>query len=339
MQRLEPYEGKLSRTVLRGGIGSNVNLLPDQTVENKQRFISQIMTSKSPVRSCEDIDGDALSYAEIKALCAGNPLIKEKMDLDVSVAKLKILKSNHANQQYQIEDSVLKFYPESIRKTENRVKGYESDLGHLKSCPVTQNFTPMIVKGEKFTEKEAAGKALIEACKGVKPKETVDVGSYNGFDMAVSYDSFNKVFRLELKREMTYSTTLGSDPHGNITRINNVLDNISKQLENGKSQLEDLNFQLKTAKGELGKPFLHEAELNQKMARLSELNISLNLDAGEGQLAADKFPAKHVADQSEKVADKPPKKLSIHERMELNKAKSKLNATDKNSRKSKENEI
>lgn len=247
-----------------------------QTLENKQRYISQIMTSKNPVRSCEDVDETTLSYAEIKALCAGNPLIKEKIDLDVSVSKLKALKANHVNEQYRLEDNVLKYFPEAIRKTENRIAGYESDLTHLKSAEISaeNKVSPMTIMGTDYTDKEAAGKALIEACKQLKSKTTLDIGSYKSFDMAVS--SFEKSFRLELKRGMTYVATLGSDPQGNITRINNALDGISRLLENSKSQLEALNSQLEIAKAELGKPFPKDEELSAKQVRLAELSILLN---------------------------------------------------------------
>jgi hypothetical protein len=285
-------------------------------LENKQRYISQIMTSKSPVRACEDVDEATLSYAEVKALCAGNPLIKEKIDLDVSVAKLKALKANHVNEQYRLEDNVLKYFPEAIKKTENRIKGYESDLTHLKSIPAPEDgkMSPMTIMGTEFAEKEAAGKALIEACKTLKAKETLDVGSYKGFDLSLSYDSFSKTFHLEFKRDMTYTTTLGADPHGNITRINNVLDNVPKQLESSKSQLETLGAQLETAKEELGKPFSREDELNTKMARLTELNIQLNIDGKketiELPMAADKLP-----DVADRIADKPPK--SIYAKMKF----------------------
>jgi hypothetical protein len=173
-----------------------------QTLENKQKYISQIMTSKSPVRSCEDVDELTLSFAEVKALCAGNPLIKEKIDLDVSVAKLRALKANHVNEQYRLEDDVLKYFPESIRRVENCIKGYKNDLEQIKNItfPEEQKMPAMTVFGTEFTDKEKAGIALIEACKQLKSSmQTLDVGQYKGFDMSISYDSFNKTFNLELK--------------------------------------------------------------------------------------------------------------------------------------------
>jgi hypothetical protein len=282
-----------------------------QTLENKQRFISQIMTSKSPVRSCEDVDEVTLSFAEIKALCAGNPLIKEKIDLDVSVAKLKALKANHNNEQYRLEDNILKYFPESIRKTENRIKGYESDLNHLNAIENMPSkaahgssgaLSPMTIMGTEITDKETAGKAIIEACKELKfSNQTLDIGEYKGFALSLSYDSFGKTFHLELKRDMSYTATLGSDPHGNITRIENLLGNVEKVLENSQSQLEALQSQLETAKDELGKPFPNEGELTTKIARLAELNILLNIEGKKEVTQAVDAPA--IA------ADKPPKSI------------------------------
>jgi len=277
-----------------------------QMVENKQRHISQIMTSKSPARSCEDLDETTLSYAEVKALCAGNPLIKEKIDLDVSVVKLKVMKAEHTNQQYRIEDSVMKHFPESIRRIENRIKGYKIDIEHLKTlpAPADKKILPMVIMNMEFTDKEAAGNALIEACRKCRARETLDIGSYKGFDMSINYDGFNKEFTLELQNEMSYSVSLGADAHGNITRIENALKNIPSLLENGKAQLETLQSQLENAKGELGKPFPQEAELQEKQKRLTELNYLLSRDTSEQDskgvpdigLAADKQPGKIIAD-------------------------------------------
>lgn len=265
-----------------------------QTIENKQRFISQIMSSKSPVRSCEDVDEATLSYAEVKALCAGNPLIKEKMDLDVAVTKLKVSKANHTSQQYTIEDSVRKHFPERIAKTEQRIAGLEADLAHFKAQPdVTEGISPMTILNKTFTDKEEAGKALLLACKQIKSKENLEIGSYKGFDMSLSYDSFAQEFHLELQREMSYTVTLGTSESGNILRIDNALDSIEKRIENSKEQLETLNEQLSTAKAELGKPFPQEAELTEKLARLAELNTLLNIDENaieNAAVAAEKKP-------------------------------------------------
>lgn len=276
-----------------------------QTIENKQRFISQIMSSKSPVRSCEDVDEATLSYAEVKALCAGNPLIKEKMDLDVAVTKLKVSKANHTSQQYNLEDSVRKHFPERIAKTEQRITGLEHDLAHMKAQPVvSEGISPMTVMNMTYTDKEDAGKALLLACKSIKAKESIDIGSYKGFDMSLSYDSFTQEFHLDLQREMTYTVTLGTSETGNILRIDNALDSIEKRLENSREQLATLNEQLETAKSELGKPFPQEDELQEKLARLAELNAILDID-GNGAENAD-IAAEKKATVNDKASDRKP---------------------------------
>ncbi len=250
-----------------------------QMIENKQRFISQIMTSKSPVRSCEDVDEATLSYAEVKALCAGNPLIKEKMDLDVSVAKLKMLKSNYTSQQYALEDSIRKDFPKRILAVQGRIEGLEKDLEHFKSIPDPEKgISPMKIGDNIYTDKETAGKALMLALKTVKSSQKHKVGTYKGFDMMLSYDSFNQRFELDLRREMAYSIVIGDSEGGNITRIDNALECIPKHIENSKAQLEGLHQQLEAAKSELGKPFPQEKELAEKSARLAQLNIELNID-------------------------------------------------------------
>ena len=260
-----------------------------QTIENKQRFISQIMTSKSPVRSCEDADETTLSYAEAKALCAGNPLIKEKMGLDIAVAKLKVLKANHASQKYCLEDKVRKDFPKMISKTEQRIKGYESDIKHLNSLPIVEEgISPMSVNGETFTEKEKAGAALIAACQSIDKGQTVKIGNYKGFDTLLRYDPLNYTFCLDLKRELTYSLSLGESESGNITRIDNTLASIEeKLLVSGKEQLETLHQQLEDAKAELRKPFSQEQELADKSARLAQLNAELNMDDSKDEKTAE----------------------------------------------------
>ncbi len=253
-----------------------------QTIENKQRFISQIMSSKSPVRSCDDVDEATLSYAEVKALCAGNPLIKEKMDLDVAVTKLKVSKANHVSQQYTLEDSVRKTFPESIARTEQRIAGFEKDLAHLKSLPeVKEGIAPMTVMGKTFTEREDAGKAVLMACRQIHDTEGVDIGEYKGFKMNLSYDAFMNEFHLNLQREMTYTVVLGTSETGNITRIDNALEGIGKKLEDSKNHLEELHTQMAVAKEELGRPFPQEQELSEKLERLNELNAILNIDGNE----------------------------------------------------------
>ena len=315
---LEQREGRIIRQgnenskveVFRYMTESTFDAYLYQTIENKQRFISQIMSSKSPVRSCEDVDEATLSYAEVKALCAGNPLIKEKMDLDVAVTKLKVSKANHTSQQYNLEDSVRKHFPERIAKTEQRIVGLEHDLAHMKAQPaVTEGISPMTVMNMTYTDKEEAGKAILLACKSVKAKESIDIGSYKGFDMSLSYDSFTQEFHLDLQREMTYTITLGTSETGNILRIDNALDSIEKRLENSKEQLATLNEQLETAKSELGKPFPQEEELQSKLARLAELNAILDIDGNgveNAEIAAEKMPllAGKVSDKKASILDK-----------------------------------
>ena len=315
---LEQREGRIIRQgnenskveVFRYMTESTFDAYLYQTIENKQRFISQIMSSKSPVRSCEDVDEATLSYAEVKALCAGNPLIKEKMDLDVAVTKLKVSKANHTSQQYNLEDSVRKHFPERIAKTEQRIVGLEHDLAHMKAQPaVTEGISPMTVMNMTYTDKEEAGKAILLACKSVKAKESIDIGSYKGFDMSLSYDSFTQEFHLDLQREMTYTITLGTSETGNILRIDNALDSIEKRLENSKEQLATLNEQLETAKSELGKPFPQEEELQSKLARLTELNAILDIDGNgveNAEIAAEKKPllVGKVSDKKPSILDK-----------------------------------
>lgn len=250
-----------------------------QTIENKQRFISQIMTSKSPVRSCEDVDEATLSYAEVKALCAGNPLIKEKMDLDVEVTKLKVAKSNHTAQQYSLEDRVLKTLPQSITRVEQRIDGLRSDCEHFKAQPiVVEGISPMTVCNAIYTDKEAAGQAILKACKNVKANADYDLGTYKGFSMTLSYDSFAQEFHLDLQREATHRISLSTSAIGNITRIDNALAGIENRLNQSIEQLAGLKEQLDTAKEELGKPFPMEQELAEKSARLTELDSLLKID-------------------------------------------------------------
>jgi len=259
-----------------------------QTVENKQKFISQIMTSKSPVRSCEDIDEAALSYAEIKALCAGNPKIKEKMDLDIDVARLKLLKSNHQSSQYRLEDNLLKYFPENIEKNKGYIRGFEQDLQTFKShISKDGEFHPMVIKSDALTDKDNAGAALLEACKDVKGSESVEIGSYRGFSMHLSFDSFNREFQLTLKGAMSHPTKLGMDARGNLIRIDNVLAAMPERLRAVSDQLENLYNQQSAAKAELGKPFPQEQELKEKTVRLSALDAELNMDAGSHATTTD----------------------------------------------------
>lgn len=250
-----------------------------QTVENKQKFISQIMTSKSPVRSCDDVDETALSFAEIKALCAGDPRIKERMDLDVEVSRLKLMKADHQSKQYRLEDQLLKYFPEEIEKHKGFIKGFEADLETLSAHPQpAEGFIGMEVRGDVLTDKENAGAALLDACKEVKTSDPVQIGSYRGFDMSVAFDAWRQEYTLLLKGQMTHRTALGTDPRGNLTRIDNALSQMPQRLESTKAKLDDLYQQQAAAREEMGKPFPYEDDLRVKSARLVELDTLLNLD-------------------------------------------------------------
>ena len=250
-----------------------------QTVENKQKFISQIMTSKSPVRSCEDIDEAALSYAEIKALCAGDERIREKMDLDVDVARLRLMKANHQSQQYRLEDNILRHFPAQIEENRGFLSGFEADMKTLEAHPHPKDgFAGMEVKGDLLTDKDNAGAALLEAFKDAKGLEPVPIGSYRGFAMSLTVENFGKNFYLTLKGQMSHRVELGKDARGNLVRIDNALAQMPERLQTVQSRLENVQAQLATAKAELGKPFPQEAELKEKSARLAELNAELNID-------------------------------------------------------------
>ena len=239
------------------------------------------MTSKSPVRSCEDVDEAALSYAEIKALCAGNPKIKEKMDLDIDVAKLKLLKANHQSNQYRLEDNLLKYFPENIEKNKGYIKGFEQDLKTLsENTPAEGEFLPMIIKDHAFTDKDKAGTALLESCKEVNGKDPIEIGSYRGFTMHLSYDGFYNEFKLNLKGAMSHTVKLGMDTRGNLTRIDNALVAMSGRLKAVTDQLDNLLKQKEAAKAELGKPFPKEQELKDKVARLATLDAELDMGIG-----------------------------------------------------------
>lgn len=254
-----------------------------QTLENKQKFISQIMTSKSPVRSCEDVDEQSLSYAEIKALCAGNPMIKQKMDLDIDVARLKVLKSDHKSQQYRLEDQLLKKFPAQIEKQKDIIRGLEVDKETvaLHELP-KEDFIGMRIGDSDFSEKDKAGAALLDLCKTVKGSETVPVGLYRGFAMELSYSSMAHEFTMTLKGEISHQVTLGTDARGNLTRIDNALAGVPERLEVSKERLDNLYHQQEAAKAELGKPFPQEAELAEKSAKLAELDAALNMDSRGG---------------------------------------------------------
>ena len=250
-----------------------------QTVENKQKFISQIMTSKSPVRSCEDIDEAALSYAEIKALCAGDERIREKMDLDVDVARLRLMKANHQSQQYRLEDNILRHFPAQIEENKGFLSGFEADMKTLEQHPHPKDgFAGMEVKGDFLTDKDNAGAAILEAFKDAKGLEPVPIGSYRGFSMSLTVENFGKNFYLTLKGRMSHRVELGKDARGNLVRIDNALAQMPERYKTVQGRLENVQAQLATAKAELGKPFPQEAELKEKSARLAELNAELNID-------------------------------------------------------------
>lgn len=251
-----------------------------QTIENKQKFISQIMTSKSPVRSCEDVDETALSYAEIKALATGNPHIKEKMDLEIEVSRLKLVKANYLSQKYMLEDSLLKHYPREIRLTQERIKGYEMDIA-LYERHKSEDFPGMLLYGTHYAEKKEAGTAILEACKAMTSPEPKEVGSYRGFTLLLSYDIVAKVFRMTLRGELSHTVELGSDIHGNIQRMENVLESLPSRLSACEQALATLKEQMDNAKAEVEKPFEQEQELSEKAARLAELDALLNMDKRE----------------------------------------------------------
>ena len=286
-----------------------------QLIENKQKFISQIMTSKAPVRSCEDVDEAALSYAEVKALATGNPAVKEKMALDVDVAKLKLLKANHMNNQYRLEDDIARNFPQQIAKLTETIDSYKADIAHYQEHKITdpEQFS-MEISGKVFTEKKEAGAALLAVCKDMKAVDAaMDIGNYQGFNMRIQFDSWSKEFILSVKHESVSKVHLGADALGNITRINNLLESYPEKLAEAEQRLETVQEQLTNAKEEVGKPFTKEEELNQKLERLSELNALLNMDEREDT----------EAEQSEsKEKEERPARGSIHEKLQIYKEKS-----------------
>jgi len=234
------------------------------------------------VRSCEDVDETALSYAEIKALCVGNPAIREKMDLDIEVARLRLLKADHQSQQYRLEDNLLKYFPDNMERNRGYIKGFEEDMALLAANTPKQAdaFPAMEIHGTKFVEKNKAGAALLLACKEVKDRDPVEIGSYRGFAMHLSFDSFEREYKLSLKGAMTHNIMLGTDVYGNLTRIDNALADMPGRLKSVQAQLDNLYQQVENARLEVGKPFPQEQELQQKSTRLAELDAELNIDAG-----------------------------------------------------------
>ena len=247
-----------------------------QTLENKQKFIAQIMTSKSPVRSCEDVDESVLSFAEVKALCAGDPRIKERMDLDLDVSRLKILKANYNSNQYQLEDNILKHFPEQIQEAQGFIAGLQADIQTLSQHPhLADGFAGMEIQGMTYTDKAEAGTALLDTCQEITGTEPVHIGSYRGFALSVKFSGF--AYKLTLKGSVAYQVELGTDARGNLTRIDNALDRLPENLENWQTKLSNLLQQQEAAKAEVGKPFPQEEELRQKSARLAELDTELNI--------------------------------------------------------------
>lgn len=259
-----------------------------QLVENKQRFISQIMTSKTPVRFAEDIDETALSYAEIKALAAGNPDIIEKTELDTQVAKLKLLKQNYLSEKYALEDKVIKYYPNEIKRLENRIEDMKEDIEVFNNNNTPDNsFEKMNIKGTDFTERKEAGEKIIEICKSMTNPEPLEIGEYKCFKIILSFDNMDRKFYASMKNNLSYKTELGSDPSGNITRIDNVLNGIETRLSSVENNLEDTKKNYESAKKEIEKPFPQEEELKTKSKRLDELNIKLNLNNKDKEIIDD----------------------------------------------------
>lgn len=251
-----------------------------QVIENKQKFISQIMTSKSPVRSCEDVDEAALTYAEVKALATGNPYIKEKMDLDIQVSRLKLMKANHTSQIYRLEDNIAKNYPKQIEALQERIRGFQTDMETVrKNLPADKDNFSMKVGNRIFTDKKEAGTAILAMCQEMDSlQQMVEIGEYAGMRMKVTFDSFNRKFVMSLKGELSHNFELGSDAFGNITRLHNVLDGMAGELSEAETKLNNVTHQLETAKMEVQKPFPAEEELKEKMERLAELDALLNMD-------------------------------------------------------------
>ena len=272
-----------------------------QTLENKQRFISQIMTSKSPVRSCEDVDEQALSYAEIKALCAGNPLIKEKMDLDVQVAKLKVLKADHQSQKFRLQDKLLTKFPADIQETNAHIAGLKADAQLAAAHPqVQEGFCGMTIKGVTYDEKKTAGERLVLACSELPNAEEKVIGSYRGFELSLRFDTFRSEYQALLKGQRKYTVPLGTDPLGNIIRLDNSLNNFPERITAAENELDTLHQQQAAAQIEVEKPFPQEEELAEKSARLAELNAQLDVDEKS-----------HEPEQDEEEQEDEPRRPSV----------------------------
>ena len=250
------------------------------------------MTSKSPVRACDDIDETALSYAEIKALCAGDPRIKEKMDLDVDVQRLRLMKGDHQSKRYKLEDQIMRYYPQEIEKQKGFIAGFEQDQETLRKHPLPEkDFVGMEIEGKTFLDKEEAGQAILDACKKVSANKDLKLGNYRGFKMTLYYNPLTSAFMLQLKGAMSHPVELGTDARGNLTRIENALNSIPQRINNAQQKMETLIQQETTAKAEVDKPFPQEEELAIKSKRLAELDSILNLD--------DRTPIEQAVDEPE----------------------------------------
>ena len=256
-----------------------------QLVENKQKFIAQIMTSKAPVRVADDVDETALSYSEIKALATGNPLILEKCNLDVEVGRLNMLKASYRNQQYALEELVYRKYPEEITRLTERIAGYEQDVALAEAHPRSQEgFRGMEIEGKHYGDKEDAGRAILDVCSRMTGSDAVLLGQYRGFTMVLAYDSISSEYRVTMKGALSHTVMLGTDVFGNITRLDNALSSLPESLAARRRELEETKSQLENARAELGVPFNREEELLEKTARLKELNILLNMDQKDRSL-------------------------------------------------------
>ena len=275
-----------------------------QLVENKQKFIAQIMTSKTPLRAAEDVDETALSYSEIKALATGNPLIIEKCELDMQVGKLNMLKASHLSQRYALEEMVLRKYPEAITRLTERIAGYEKDVQFVAAHPKPKDsFVGMVILDTPYADKEAAGKAIIDVCTKMTGSDAVALGQYRGFSLTLSYDGASNEYRMTMKGTLSHTVVLGADVFGNITRMDNALEAFHDKLKAVREDLESNKVQLENARTEMDTPFAKEDELQQKTARLKELNILLNMDQKDHELL-----------DSEPEADTPERKSTDRER-------------------------
>ena len=295
--RPSDLEQRLGRTVRQGNENPEVDVyryVTEETfdsylyqlVEGKQKFASQIMTSKSPVRSAEDIDETALSYAEIKMLATGNPYIKEKMDLDIQVQKLKLLKSNFLTEKYGLEDKIIKYYPKEIARLSERIENLKLDVIRLEQHPkpTDDRFVGMVVMGVSYSEKQQAGQAIINACKSMTSPDPIPLGEYRDFTLELSFNTADRSYEVKIKGDTAQFVALGDDVFGNITRIDNRIERIPELLETARAELANTKKQFETAKLEVQKPFSKEEELKAKTTRLDELNILLNLDKKENEL-------------------------------------------------------